>query len=251
MAILPDELWRRIMEIGVEKNIVDYRSLCCLCIVSRRFRSLSDDDSLWMSLLLSDFPSSSSDRTSIGDTTRTSDSNAHGKIKNVYKIRYEKDRGQKRLIRRRAVLRIESEIAEHLRKIQELEHQSSGEKQKMNNAASELRSLRKIRQASVALNVWQPEIIRDRQKRMVEQSNVPVESRVNALEMELKLCKQLISGLDRSLQAERRRLQVMQDQLASVMYHPLQDFGYSNAEQIKSNTRTTSKKLKATTKVNQ
>lgn len=46
------------------------------------------------------------------------------------------------------------------------------------------------RQASVALNVWQPEVVRGRQKQIVEQCAVPVDSRINALKMELKLCKQ-------------------------------------------------------------
>lgn len=54
------------------------------------------------------------------------------------------------------------------------------------------------RQASVALNVWQPEVIRGRQKQIVEQSVVPAESRIHALEMELRLCKQQIMGLEKS-----------------------------------------------------
>ena len=52
------------------------------------------------------------------------------------------------------------------------------------------------RQAFVALNVWQPEVVRSRQKQMVEQSAVPAECRIHALEMELKLCKQQIAGLE-------------------------------------------------------
>lgn len=54
------------------------------------------------------------------------------------------------------------------------------------------------RQASVALNVWQPEVVRGRHKDVVEQSVVPVESRVHAMEMELKLCRQQISGFERA-----------------------------------------------------
>ena len=50
----------------------------------------------------------------------------------------------------------------------------------------------------MALNVWQPEVIRGRQKQIVEQSAVPVESRVHSLEMELKLCRQRISGFDKA-----------------------------------------------------
>lgn len=54
------------------------------------------------------------------------------------------------------------------------------------------------RRASVALNVWQPDIIRGRQKQLVEQCAVPVESRIRTLEMEHKLCKQQISVFDKA-----------------------------------------------------
>lgn len=59
--------------------------------------------------------------------------------------RYEKDREKKRLAHRRAVLRIESEISERLRKIQEIKLQSLEEKKKMNKAVAELLNLRRIR----------------------------------------------------------------------------------------------------------
>lgn len=49
------------------------------------------------------------------------------------------------------------------------------------------------------MSVWQPEIIRGRQRQIVQQSNVPVEFRINALEMEINLCKQQISGFDKAL----------------------------------------------------
>lgn len=50
----------------------------------------------------------------------------------------------------------------------------------------------------MALNVWQPEVVRSRQKQIVEQNVVSVESRVHSLEMELRLCKQQISGLNKA-----------------------------------------------------
>lgn len=55
-----------------------------------------------------------------------------------------------------------------------------------------------FRQASVALNVWQPEVVRGKQKQIVEQCVVPVESRLHSLEMELRLCKQQIAGFDKA-----------------------------------------------------
>lgn len=44
----------------------------------------------------------------------------------------------------------------------------------------------------MALNVWQPEVVRGRQKQIVEQCTVPVESRLNALRMEARVCKKQI-----------------------------------------------------------
>lgn len=59
--------------------------------------------------------------------------------------RYEKHREQKRLARRRAVLRIESQIGEKRRKIRELELQFLEEKEKMNKVTAELLNLRRTR----------------------------------------------------------------------------------------------------------
>lgn len=49
------------------------------------------------------------------------------------------------------------------------------------------------REASVALRVWQPEVIRARQRQIVEQCSVSVDSRLRTLDMELKLCELQIS----------------------------------------------------------
>ncbi|KAL8493459.1 hypothetical protein ACS0TY_024609 [Phlomoides rotata] len=247
MSVLPDEMWRRIMEIGIETKTLDYKNLCCLSIASRRLRRLASEDSLWSPVLLSDFPSSSNNlssdnndrNNSIGDR---SSSASNGKFKTLYKIRYEKDREKKRLAHRRAVLRIESEIAERLRKIQEIDLQFSEEKEKVNSTVAELLNLRRIRQASVAVNVWQPEIIRGRQREMIQQNNVPIDFRINSLEMELNLCKQQIAGFNKALRVEKRKLQEAKEELASVTYHPLQDSGSSRGPLNQGMVR--SKKLK-------
>ncbi|KAL3841070.1 hypothetical protein ACJIZ3_025661 [Penstemon smallii] len=226
MSVLPDEMWRRILEIGIESKTLDYRSLCCLSISCRRLRSLAAEDSLWSNLLLTDFPSiSNSDENRINCRGNNYSSS---KFKSLYRISYEKDREQKRLAHRRAVLRIESEIAVHLRRIQEIKLQLSEEKEKMNKAIAELLNLRRVRQASAVLDVWQPEIIRSRQKEMVQQCNVPVDFRINAVEMEISLCKQQIAGLEKALIVKKRTLAAAKEQLASVKYHPLQDFNSSS-----------------------
>lgn len=57
----------------------------------------------------------------------------------------------------------------------------------------------RLREATVALNVWQPEVIRARQKQIVEQCSVSVDSRYRTLDMELKLCKQQIAIFRKAL----------------------------------------------------
>ncbi|KAH6795069.1 hypothetical protein C2S52_005546 [Perilla frutescens var. hirtella] len=256
MSALPDEIWRSIMEIGIETKSLNYKNLCCLSIACRRFRRLAGEDSLWSHILLSDFSSSISDLISsdgdtkigIGDSNHTSSSTSNGKFKSLYKIRFEKDREKKRLAHRRAVLRIESRIAEHMRKIREIELQSLEEKEKMDKTVAELMSLRRIRQAAVAVNVWQPEIIRSRQREMVQQTNVPVDVRINNLEMELSLCKQQIAGFDKAIRVEEKRRRAAEEELASVKYHPLPDF--RNTREQSSGSRIRSKRLKRTLMVN-
>lgn len=58
MAILPDEIWQRILEIGAETSRLDCRDLCCLSIASRRLNRLLLDPTLWAILLARDFPPS-------------------------------------------------------------------------------------------------------------------------------------------------------------------------------------------------
>lgn len=235
MLVLPDELCRRILELGILSKTLNYKDLSCLSITCRRLYRLSAEDSHWSSLLFADFSSSQNDTNSNKNDNnfkniRASSSTASSKAKILYRIRYEKNREQKRLACRRVVLRIESQIDEHLRKIREIKLQSSEEKEKMNKTVAELLNLRKIRQASVALNVWQPEIVRGRQKQMVQQCNVPVDSRINALEMDLRLCEQQIAGYDNALRIEKRRLDAAKGLLASVKYHPLQDFNLTSGQ---------------------
>ncbi|KAK4345638.1 hypothetical protein RND71_035814 [Anisodus tanguticus] len=217
-STLPDELWRRILEIGIESSKFSYKDLCCLSITCKLLNRLSSDDSLWSSLFFADFPQYSINQ----HPSSSSVSN-----KSLYKIRYEKVREQKRLAHRRVVLRIQSEINEHSRRIQEMELRSAEEKEKMKNTVAELLNLRKIRQASVALNVWQPEIVRGKQKQMVEQCNVPIDNRIHAIEMEIKLCKQQIQGFEKALRVEKKRMQTAKEKLASVEYHPLREFNLS------------------------
>ncbi|KAK9066985.1 hypothetical protein SSX86_014309 [Deinandra increscens subsp. villosa] len=222
---LPDELWRWILDLGVKTSCLTYKDLCCLSMSSRRLNRLSKEPVLWSKLLSFDFPT----HTSSSTTNRQSP-------KSIYQIRFEKDKVKKLLAERRVVLRIESQIHEHTRKLQEIEVQLVDENEKVKAAIDEYKRLITVKEASTALKVWQPEMIRGRQKQIVENCSVPVDFRINAVEMEIKLCKQQISGLLRARKDENDRLEAAKDRLSKAKYHPLQslslDDGSRNSRKI-------------------
>lgn len=235
MAVLPDELWRRILEIGAienSPNLLNYKDLCSLSITCRTLKRLSGEDFIWSSFLSSDFSQS-----------RIQSSSA----KPQYKSCFERDKEKKALAHKRAVLRIESRIAEHSRRISELRSSLRKEVDRLKAAALELSNLRNVRQASVALNVWQPEIVRGRQRQIVEQCTVNVMSRTSALDMEVKLCKQQIAAFEKARRDEKSRLQAAKEQLASVKYHPLRDYNLPNNSSCSRGDECTSKKKKLKT----
>ncbi|KAK1389708.1 F-box protein SKIP24 [Heracleum sosnowskyi] len=235
MAVLPDELWRRILEIGAidnSPNILNYKDLCSLSITCRTLKRLSGEDFVWFSFLSSDFSQS-----------RIQSSSA----KAQYKSCFERDKEKKALAHKRAVLRIESRIAESSRRVSELRSSLRKEVERLKAAALELSNLRNVRQASVALNVWQPEIVRGRQRQIVEQCTVDVKSRTSALDMEVKLCKQQIAAFDKARRDEKSRLQAAKEQLASVMYHPLRDYNLLSSSSCSRSDESNSKKKKLKT----
>ncbi|AES80979.1 putative F-box domain-containing protein [Medicago truncatula] len=79
MSSLPEELWSRILEIGIEKSSLSYKDLCCISISCHLLHRLSSDDSLWNGLISSDFPSSSA-------------SSLASSSKSLYKLRLEREK---------------------------------------------------------------------------------------------------------------------------------------------------------------
>ncbi|KAK9684169.1 hypothetical protein RND81_10G191200 [Saponaria officinalis] len=231
MADLPDELWTKILENGVENpnsnTRLSFKDLCRLSLSSRRLHRLSNDPSLWSSLLPLDFPS------------RVSNPTNHINIspKLLYQTWFEKEKERRIAAEKRAVMRVESRVAEHSIRVDMFRRRIVDEGRKITGVVAELNDLRKVRQATVALNVWQPEVIRGRQKQLVEQCAVPVESRLNALEMELKLCKQQMMDFQKAYRAEQRRLEDAKEQLASLKYHPLQNHSIIKSTVVDHNTK--------------
>ncbi|CAL1361977.1 unnamed protein product [Linum trigynum] len=223
-AALPDELWRQILEIGVQKSSLTYKDLCCASISCSRLHRLSNDESIWSCVLASDFPVLKQQQ------SQNPNLSAPSSAKSLYRISFEKERDRKMAAHRRAVLRKESQVFERRRRLKEIENRLCQESEKLRAAAMELSYLHKVRQASVALNVWQPQAVRGRQKQVVEQCSVPVESQFNSLEMEIKLCKQQIAGLKKTHRDEQLRLEATERELQSMKYHPLQECNNAGGE---------------------
>ncbi|XP_023734111.1 F-box protein SKIP24 isoform X1 [Lactuca sativa] len=237
---LPDELWRLILELGVETSSLTYKDICCLSMASRRLNHLSKEDSIWSKLLSSDFPTLSSSSSSSSTSTPP---------KSIYQTRFEKDKAKKLLAEKRAVLRLESQIHEHTRKVHEIEHQLGDENEKIKSAIDELKNLQKVKEASSALKVWQPEIVHGRHRQIVEHCSVPVDSRINVLDMEIKLCRQQMIGFLKARREEKGRLEMVKEKLLKVKYRSFECLEGSLKSNVDDESRKCRKILKKVKRV--
>ncbi|PIA46685.1 hypothetical protein AQUCO_01500317v1 [Aquilegia coerulea] len=215
MAALPDEIWREILQIGIKKSKLNYKDLCFISISSKRLNQLSNENTLWSSLLTLDYPK----------TLQTQSTTTPLLLKNLYKSKFEREKQQKLASHRRAILRIESQIHIHQAKMREFELQLIEENEKLRLTIDELKNLERVRSSSIALNnVWQPEIVRGMQKKVVEQCGVSFASRFSTVKMEIRVCKQQIQVLDKRYRDEKQRLDLAKKELRVLKYHPLRDF---------------------------
>ncbi|XP_066312778.1 F-box protein SKIP24-like isoform X1 [Miscanthus floridulus] len=235
---LPDELWARVLEMGVASSALGFRDLCCVAIASRCLGRLSVYPVLWSELLSRDFLSQSHPSTSSASTSQPQQQ-LHPK--SLYRIEFERHKVRMAEARRRAVFEAEARVLASRRRLAELEGSIREEGEKMKTAAQELDNLERVRRASVALNVWQPQVVRGRQKQLVQQCTVPVDSRLSNLNMELKVCKQQIATYKNAYNKEKHKLNDYEEALQRAKYQPLQD---SPASGIVNEPRAKRKKLK-------
>ncbi|XP_012701913.1 F-box protein SKIP24 isoform X2 [Setaria italica] len=185
---LPDELWARVLELGAASSALGFRDLCCLAIASRRLGRLSLHPALWSALFSRDFPSQSQpSSSSSSSTSQQQQQQQQLHPKSLYKTKFERHKVRIAEARRRAVFEAEARVLACRRRLAELEESMRAEGEKMKAAAQELDNLERVRRASVALNVWQPQVVHGRQKQLVQQCTVPVDSRLSDLNMELKV----------------------------------------------------------------
>ncbi|CAO1944652.1 unnamed protein product [Urochloa humidicola] len=231
---LPDELWARVLELGVASSALGFRDLCCLAIASGRLGRLSLHPSLWSALLSRDFPSQS-------QPSSSSSTSQQQHPKSLYKTKFERHKVRMAEARRRAVFEAEARVLACRRRLAELEESMRAEGERMKAAAQEQDNLERVRRASVALNVWQPQVVHGRQKQLVQQCTVPVDSRLSDLNMELKVCKQQIATYKNSYNKEKHKLNEYEEALKRAKYHPLQD---THTSRIINEPRVKRKKLK-------
>uniref|UniRef100_A0A0E0JQ82 F-box domain-containing protein n=1 Tax=Oryza punctata TaxID=4537 RepID=A0A0E0JQ82_ORYPU len=221
---LPDELWARVLELGAASSALGFRDLCALAIASRRLRRLSLHHSLWSALLSRDFPSQSPQPSSAS----SSQSQQQLHPKSVYKTKFERHKVRMAEARRRVVFEAEGRVLACRRRLTQLEESLQAEGEKMKAAAQELDNLERVRRASVALNVWQPQVVRGRQIQLVQQCTVPVDSHLSDVNMELK-------------NKEKEKLNAYEEALKRAIYHPLQS---SHTSSIANEPQAKRKKLK-------
>uniref|UniRef100_A0ACD5W2C6 Uncharacterized protein n=3 Tax=Avena sativa TaxID=4498 RepID=A0ACD5W2C6_AVESA len=221
---LPDELWARILELGAASAALGFRDLCCLAIASRRLRRLSLHPSLWSDLLSRDFPSQS-------QPSSSSSSQQQLDPKSLYKTKFERHKIRMAEARRRAVYEAEGRLLACRKRLTDLEQSLCAEGDRMKAAAQELDNLERVRRASVALNVWQPQLVRGRQKQLVQQCTVPVDSRLSDLHMELKVCKQQVATYKNVYNKEKLKLNEYEEALRRAKYHPLQNHASSTVNE--------------------
>nr|PNR35232.1 hypothetical protein PHYPA_023131 [Physcomitrium patens] len=109
MGCLPDELWTKILGLGIEKEVLDYRDLCSLAFVCRRIKQISYFDRMWRSLWERDqvkLSVGSSSRNLVVEPGMARKENDAKAFRDLYRIRFEEVRAAKRTAKRRNVLRV-------------------------------------------------------------------------------------------------------------------------------------------------
>ncbi|KAK8943716.1 F-box protein SKIP24 [Platanthera guangdongensis] len=157
-------------------------------------------------------------------------------------FRFERSKARRVAARRRAILIAESNVAVCIKRLEELERRWREEGERMKAAVLELNNLERVRQASVALNVWQPVVVRGSQRQMVEQCTVPIASRLSDLQMEVNLCRQQIATNKKAHAELMKKLSESKDVLSSLKYSPLET---NNSSEPGNCSGTKRKKLKS------
>ncbi|XP_024526335.1 F-box protein SKIP24 [Selaginella moellendorffii] len=212
---LPDELWQRVILGAVERSRLDYRDVCLISMACRALRRVSELDCIWRLLWDQELGSSSS--------------MTEGETAVAWKRRFATRYGRIKLSRQndynRRMLRIQSQILLLQREYKTLARDFVLEKRRVALASRELIRADNARQASTALQIWQPQAVRTRHQQVIQQQQlVDPDSHRHNLEMEVKVCREQMQRLQRNLNSNRTKLARAEEELRLLNYHPTKEW---------------------------
>lgn len=220
MASLPDELWTKILGMGVEKQVLDYRDLCSLAFVCRRIRRISSLECMWRPLWERDqaeLGGGTSTRNSVSEARKDNEIKS---FRDLYRIRFEKVRAAKMAAHKRRVLRMESQVAVLQKEAQQYQLAIEVERNKLSASVAELKRFELACRSSIALQIWQPQAVRSRHHEVLQQESVNVGVRQRSLQMEINVCRERVQQFEKSLQAKRSAIEKSKRELEGLTFNP-------------------------------
>eukprot|EP00249_Psilotum_nudum_P016224 c25728_g1_i1 orf=168-821(+) len=190
---LGDEMWVHVVEMGVGNGRLNCRDVCSLSMVCRRLHHLSGLDCIWRKLSERDFVQADE---SLKECLGSASS---GFTKGKYRSRFEKVKAVKLATQKRLVLRLQSCRAVLEQECKSLEDCICRERENLLNVLSRFKNTEKARHASVALQLWQPQVVRTMHEQVVEQQPVDLDACRQLLKMEAKVCREQITRSERSI----------------------------------------------------
>ncbi|KAL5549400.1 hypothetical protein UlMin_004631 [Ulmus minor] len=193
MSTLPDDLWKQILEIEVQTRGFTHRGLYSLSVTSCDLYRLSEDDHLWCHLLSTTFPDKS--------TPLLAESS-----KATYRSWFVLEKLKSLITKKR-------EAQQHSKNVEEFKNLLKEKSHKLRSMLTKISSLHRVRLASIALKGWKTKAVHAKHQQIVDNIVLLVEPRIDALEVEVKPCKQQISWQEKANDIEKQRLDMANKEL--------------------------------------
>lgn len=226
-ADLPGEIWAEILRVGVRDGVLNFRDICSISIAGRTLNRLGTVSSLWKLLFEKDFPQLSQNGVVFFNPVSAGSSL---NFRTIYKQRFERIKASRIAAHKRQVLRFQSRGVVLEKECKDLEEQLHSEKKKLLAIQSELRGLEQARKSSVALRLWQPQVVHLMHQQVVEQQPVDMQFLQHSLDMEAKVCMEGIKRCNTSIAQKRSLIEKTAKELDSMTYNPVQDLFEHNSQ---------------------
>eukprot|EP00246_Nothoceros_aenigmaticus_P012419 TRINITY_DN3842_c0_g1_i5.p1 TRINITY_DN3842_c0_g1~~TRINITY_DN3842_c0_g1_i5.p1 ORF type:complete len:123 (+),score=6.99 TRINITY_DN3842_c0_g1_i5:49-417(+) len=79
-----------------------------------------------------------------------------------------------------------------------------------------------LRRARAALQIWQPQVVRTRHEMLIEQLPLDIDSQCHLLEMEIRVCRNLICTYERGLAHKKSLIEMLSNRVDFLSKSPLQ-----------------------------